>query len=633
MTYTFTVTSRLVWLLFAMAALAAGLVLAVPYAQRLTEWYQVQAWAEVPCVLEPAAGHTRSSGPAAQAARPLDLAALSYRYTYDGHGYVGNRLAPAMPPAGSGRELDDGDSARMLSALGAALRQGGHFRCFVNPAQPGQAVLFREPRAGDLLQASLLPAVLPLAGAAIIYGMLAVRRRTRAVHALQSLHPGAPWLWRPECAGSRPVPPTNRPHPWAATVITAWFCLVWGPLLHLVLTQGGGPALGRSAQLTPSGPGLLPALPLLAALFLTTRSWWRHAGGWPLLLPIQPQPVLTGGHLAAEISLPDRPHRGGPTPPPPLLARLTCHAEYEERDTDGHTRTRRKLRWMAEQEVTQSHATAATAGRACAAVVFDIPAGLPAEDQVPIGTAEFDRLKWVWELELRTGQGRSWWGQKRWIFRLPVFSPHVPLKADLPESRAAAQARKEAVAAEDAASAAWALSQVNVAELRATLARQSIDIAFAADGQVPARLHLPARRFAQGRGLPLFFLLVWAAGTLALAVQPDVPFFIPLLTGALALFLLWLLGTLYRTRGAVLDEHGAELRWKLGPWGRTTRLHRQQISRFWVGRTPLRLGPARYHHIQAEMTDGQRVRVLDGLADSRAAECLVTLLEHWRRNA
>ncbi len=613
--------SRLIWQFFGLSLIAGGLAMGVLYGQLLWGWQRAQVWVEVPCVLK------KPEPPARPGQPPLaEVQEARYSYTYAGESYEGALVALALDP---GSDLSADYEARLLPVLAAALRRGGEFRCFVNPAQPGQALLFREPRAAELLVLSLFVLIPSLFGAVLFFGHQIMRRKSLAVHALQSQHPGAPWLWRPEWAGGV-IPPDNRPFPGYATGVAGWLCVVWGPMLWLLLTQAGGPAFWRSSQAPLNWLGLLPLIALLAALFLTLRSWWRYAGGWPQL-QVRPLPVLTGGHLLAQIGLPVKARRARAGQP--LQVRLACYLEHVEKDMEQGTRKRRELRWQAEQKVFQAEAGPGAADHSVTAG-FDIPAGLPAEDQVPIGTAEFDRLKYLWELEVSAEKKRRWWwwSQGRWVYTLPVFSPHVPLRADSPEARAEALARKEAVAAENAAFESWTLQQVDAAKLRATLAAQHIGLEYAADGKTPARLHLRAARFSRGRSLPVFFVLLWLGATLAL-VRDTVPVIAPLLFGGVGLLLLGLLSLLYQTREVRLDAHGLDLRWRLGPWGRQQRLPVHEIRRFWVARGYLDLGSTRYRKVHAEMRDGRRVRVLDGVTDTRAAECLVTLLEHWRQTA
>lgn len=599
-------------LLFGLPFILGGLGVGIFYWGMLWDWYQARAWVEVPCVLESSTlrdhMERRSSGSSRDTL--MNEAEATYRYTYLNRQYKGDKVSLSLGADNFGDYQE-----RISNVLMEARNNGGAFRCYVSVVRPEESVLFREARWTLLLFTSLFPLLFPLVGASFFWAGLKGRLSRGKVHAIQSQYPDEPWRWKPEWAGDW-IQPKNRPRPWVWTAVTGWMLLVWGPMLHVLMVD---------SDMTRANPvsllGLLPALPLGVCSFLTLRAWWRHQQPAPQV-HVQPLPVVTGGPLKAEVALPMAESRLQGN----LEARLSCFKEWTETDSENSSITRREERWTTVQSVPLAAAIREDRGHRLK-VVFDIPASLPAEDQQRIGTAEFDFLSWVWELELHGGGLKQ-----KWCYDMPVYAPHQPLAWESPEAQEAAQAQKETEAAQDAAFKIWQMQNLDADELQMHLIRRHIEFTFESQSKRPVSFDLPLRRFSKPRPLLVFFTLIWVTAAVGMA-RSHLPFIVPFLFGSTSLLLLWLLTGLFKSRTLHLDDQGLQAGWKVGPYGKTLRIHREEIVGFRVSNAGMRMNGEHYNAVYLQRQGGDKVVILDGLPGKRVAESLVLLLEQWRKQA
>ena len=590
----------------------AGLGVGIFYGGMLWDWYQARAWVEVPCILESSTlrDHMERQSSGSTRDTLMNEAVASYRYTYMNRQYQGDRVSFSL-----GADNFGDFQERVSNVLMEARNAGGAFRCFVSGVRPEESVLFREARWTLLLFTSVFPLLFPLVGANFFWTGLKGRRERARLHGLQGRYPGQPWRWKPEWAGDW-ILPKNRPSPWAWTAVTGWMFLVWGPMLYALMVD---------SDVTRANPvsliGFLPVIPLGVCSVLTLRAWWRHRQPVPQV-HVEPLPILTGGPLFAEVALPLKARL------PPLQgmleAQLSCHQESTVWDHRKNTSTQRELRWKDTQSV-QMLSAIHEEGGCRVTVAFDIPASIPAEDQQRIGTEEFDFVSWVWELELeRDGQ--------KWCYDMPVYVPHQPLAAESPEAQAAAQVQREVQEAESAAFRLWQMQNLDADELQMHLAKRYIDFTFESRSKMPLSFDLPLRRFAQARALPIFFTLIWVCIAVGMA-RSDLPLIFPLLWGGTSLLLVWLLTGLFKSRTLRLDDQVMKIGWKLGPYGKSLRVHREEMVRFRVSNAGLRVNGEHYAAVYLVRQGGDKIVILDGLPGERVAESLVLLLEQWRKQA
>lgn len=137
--------ARIRWflILFALPFAGAGLVVLLLAGRDVYDWQRMQAWQQVPAHILSAdlkvsygrKTHGRKSK------SPSYMAQASYRYQYQGQDYTGMRVAISRGSDNIGSYQQD-----RYAELRSYRQSGTEFRCFVNPQQPEQAILYRDLR-------------------------------------------------------------------------------------------------------------------------------------------------------------------------------------------------------------------------------------------------------------------------------------------------------------------------------------------------------------------------------------------------------------------------------------------------------------------------------------------------------
>jgi hypothetical protein len=154
----------------------------------LMTWSLAQQWEEVPAYIVEADLRVHSGEDGA-----TYEATATYHYTYAGQSYTGHRVAI------DGGADNIGDFQERAAGILAKHAQSGEpFRCYVNPALPEKAVLFREFRPMLFAFKLILGLIFASVGFGILIGGIFGARREREVRSLESEHPGEPWRWRPD---------------------------------------------------------------------------------------------------------------------------------------------------------------------------------------------------------------------------------------------------------------------------------------------------------------------------------------------------------------------------------------------------------------------------------------------------
>ena len=134
----------------------------------IQEWRATQDWVKVPAIIERVQLQTHHSS----GSITYDSTAR-YRYQFDGTDYVGNRVSLYGP--------EDGTSYhRMIVRELEGYRDSQQpFRCFVNPASPREALLYRDIRWGMFAMISLVALLFSGVGVAMVVHQLRPFRQHR----------------------------------------------------------------------------------------------------------------------------------------------------------------------------------------------------------------------------------------------------------------------------------------------------------------------------------------------------------------------------------------------------------------------------------------------------------------------
>jgi hypothetical protein len=222
-----------------------------------------------------------------------------YLYDYKGKHYRGKRVS-----IHSGSDNIGSFQIDAFHELKEHWRNARLFRCYVNPADPAKAVLYRDLRWEMVLFQAIFTAAFAGAGFAMLIlapiGYFSVRRDV----ARRAANPGEPWLWRPAWTSGE-IKSTANAVPGLVTAALIWngFCLPVAVLLmHEYLAGGDWHALMAM---------ILPAFGLLILWQIVFVLLRRRKFG-PSLFCMASAPGVIGGRLAGVIrtSVKIRPERG-----------------------------------------------------------------------------------------------------------------------------------------------------------------------------------------------------------------------------------------------------------------------------------------------------------------------------------
>jgi hypothetical protein len=192
--------------LFGLPFLAVGVFATYRTAALLWTWHEAKGWVAVEAHVTSVdlEVHSDEDGSTFEAA-------CRYTYEFNGVQYAGDRV-------GLEQGADNiGDWQKTVhQKLKLAFEKGQPVTCYVDPAHPQRAVLFRELRLAMLGFWLAFGAVFSTAGLAMVFGGAFARRSDAKRKELRARNPRKPWLWRPEWAAGVVRPETGL------KVLAAW---------------------------------------------------------------------------------------------------------------------------------------------------------------------------------------------------------------------------------------------------------------------------------------------------------------------------------------------------------------------------------------------------------------------------
>lgn len=576
--------------LFGLPFLAGGLAVALFwYLPTLGNWWSARHWEEVPCWIEQVELKTSRSSKGGS----THSTEARYRYQYHGRTYHSDEVGLM---GGSDNIGDFQMHAHAELRAYAGTRRP--FRCYVNPQQPEQAVLYRDLRWGLLLLLSLFPTLFPIAGLVIIGTGLRQRREASAGRLLQERHPGEPWRWRKEWEGE--VITAQKGHGTLLFVVGAWALLVQAPLAAALLLSG---EISRSPL---AALGLLPSLLAAFPLALLWRSAQaRRALGRPALW-LRRTPVVPGEVLDGELRF-----DGVLSPLTTLDAHLLCQRHITRR-SGKNTTTVKETIWEQHETLSAAEARREITG-SMLPLRIPIPRGLPCTAVEDVAFVTGSDEKHVWTLEIKSTQSR-----RGVTLPLPMFLP--------PSAAAAAEAEELAHLDTRYEVAAVAPSTQQLSErLRTRGMRAEFDTA-----GLPTLIDCPPGRFRSLGLFLLFFGSIWFAAFLFMLVK-GAPFIFQFVWGVSApLILIGGLWTLLHHRRVELAADEMRVTDSAGPFYS----RRQNFApRHFIGfshDSNMQSGSQIYYRVRGETTFGKKVTLIDGITESVTAEALSHRLEQWR---
>jgi hypothetical protein len=393
--------------LFGLPFLAAGLFISGLYFSGFAKWWSARGWEEVPCRIESAELKV-SSGDDSDTYQAL----ATYRYEYEGRGYRGGRVS-----FHSGGDNIGGFQHNAHAELARAAADGTPFRCYVNPANPAEAVLYRTLRWQMQAFLAIFALSFPPAGAGLVCGGLLAMRAMRREAALRERHPGEPWKWKTAWAQST-IPENAARWSGAPHLYTLWSGLVIVPLIAGAAAAGAFQESGAAWLLL-----IFAALWAIPASFSIKRLRHRLAVGSARFEPKE-TPARPGGKLDGAILL---------EKPPPLRGSaevsLTCEKSVTTGTGDNRSTSTETI-WSARQSVPQDMIMRDLSG-------FRVPASFTLPADAPESDSGGDSgTKHVWKLHFKVSDSAI-----HSVFEVPVFRTGTsPLMENTPSIHDAASA-------------------------------------------------------------------------------------------------------------------------------------------------------------------------------------------------
>lgn len=265
---------------FALVGIGMGLWLAGDF----LDYWKMQSWIQTPATITRAKLEITEDSDGGTTYK----ATAEYAYQFNNHNYTGHRVSI------------HGDSDNIGSfqhnverQLSEHQKSGRPFRCYVNPDNPAESILFRQLRWEMIGIKTLLATIFGAAGYAMLVFSIHSVRKAKADNALAALHPNEPWLCKKAWADGNIKSSSG-----SRTLFLVLFAFFW----NLIST----PFLVFSGQLAAKDQGwayLLWAFPavglilILSAIVSVLR--WRKYG--QSVFEMASMPGVIGGQLAGVI--------------------------------------------------------------------------------------------------------------------------------------------------------------------------------------------------------------------------------------------------------------------------------------------------------------------------------------------
>lgn len=313
--------------LFALPFAAVGVGALGMFAWTIASWVSMQSWQEAPARMDRVELVESQSDDST-----TYRVEAAYTYEWEGREYRGDRVS-----VHSGSDNVGSFHQRAAAELEEHRNSGRPFPCFVNPDDPSQAVLYRNPRIEMLGFMLLFGLVFGGAGFGILGAAFFGARENRETAALRERHPDAPWRWKKEWDAGVISAHTKGKMIGAAAFAALWN-LISSPVLFFVPEEVRG---GNTAALI----GLL--FPLVgvgaAAVAVYFALQWRRYGN--TVFEMDAVPGVVGGMLSGRVRIPT-----GMLPEKDAVAVLEC----VRRRTTGagkNRRTSEDILWQEETAV------------------------------------------------------------------------------------------------------------------------------------------------------------------------------------------------------------------------------------------------------------------------------------------
>jgi hypothetical protein len=250
----------------------------------LMNW-RTQSWAETPAIIVRAKLESHSSTKGGTTYQ----ATAEYTYQYEGQKYTGNRVGIQGGSDNFGSFQQD--VYRQLSQLEASRRP---FRCYVNPEQPSEAILFRDLRWEMVAIETAFATLFGATGFGLLVAAVFGYCNVRGDSALAALHPDEPWLHKKNWADGK-ISSSAKTYVFILLLVAIYWNVMSIPaclaMPHDVLGPGN-----RLALLLLAFPAI--GLILILCLIVSVLRWRKYGQS---VFEMASVPGVIGGRLVGVI--------------------------------------------------------------------------------------------------------------------------------------------------------------------------------------------------------------------------------------------------------------------------------------------------------------------------------------------
>ena len=210
-------------LLFSLPFAGVGTFMGYLTVSCLMQWQAMRSWIEVPATIIASDLETHHSDDST-----TYRVTARYQYDYQGQSYTGQRVT--MHSGSDNLGSFHQDTHKLLQRHQST---GEPFRCYVNPDDPSESILFRNPRWINLFFYMIFVLVFGGVGYGMLIGACWGQRRAKQEDQLKLQHPDEPWRWHLQWRDGH-IAGQSLARMWTAIIAALFWNLVSSPVLIFV---------------------------------------------------------------------------------------------------------------------------------------------------------------------------------------------------------------------------------------------------------------------------------------------------------------------------------------------------------------------------------------------------------------
>lgn len=566
-------------LLFGLPFLIAGLFTSGLYFKTLGSWWSAQSWVEVPCWIDRAELKTSSDSDST-----TYKAEAEYHYQYEGGKYQSSTVTHT-----TGSDNVSSFQHDAAAELKRYARSRQPFRCYVNPQNPEQAMLYRDLRLGLLMLIIAFPLIFPAVGGGIMVAAWWHGRNSKAEAKLRADHPDAPWRWKTGWAG-------ESLKSWNASRVlflyVAWLGLHILPLIFACVFS--------EILFTKSGLLILPLLMVwgvptwFALRYLRQRFVAGEISFKPETWPISQANGLRGQVMFSRpVSLRKS-----------IEITVSCAKETLRKTSDGNSKQSETI-WSSTQSIDGSRAICDLSGTR-------VPLNIALPGDAPDATVDDVAVNHVWKLQVLSKEPRI-----SASFDLPVFETAI---------------EQDVTSSMNDVDVPVSLHQAADDHLEQNLRAAGLQVEFSPDG-MPQRLGCPPRRHRKLICFLVVFDLIWT-GSFIFLLKSDAPTLFPVVWGVSSTAIwLFIFSLMLGRQSATFTREGVEIESEMKGLWRRRKFHARNTLLNFTSATNMSSGNTSYYIVKFTAMSGLKGKVADAIPSSATAEALARRLEKWRTHS